>query len=335
MKRILLVLSYLVCLHVSGQTKIKDGTIASPQTPNLDAILELESNKKGFLLPRIQLSSLSNAAPLAAHVEGMTVYNTATAGTAPDDVTPGFYYNDGLKWIKLNTTSKEPWNVSGTSDPAEENTQNIYQMGNVGIQTSMPSSSLHVNGSISLPHRTSTDAHVTLNNADHTIIVYGTGGYQMNLPEPSSCPGRIYTIVNASAGNYFYRVSGSGYLVYVPAQGGGINVVQSGQVDIIQSNGNSGTYNWVKINPRDREPWYDAATHSPASSNNQNLYQMGRVGLGYNNPQAQLHVIKKAGELTPAIIDGCNAYADNAAAVAAGVPVGGLYRTGDILKVVH
>lgn len=56
-------------------------------------------------------------------------------------------------------------------------------------------------------------------------------------------------------------------------------------------------------------------------------YFQGRVGIGQNAPAAKLHVVKVAGELTPAIIEGCNVYADNAAAVAAGLPVGGLYRT--------
>ncbi|WP_378103322.1 hypothetical protein [Chryseobacterium sp. sg2396] len=68
--------------------------------------------------------------------------------------------------------------------------------------------------------------------------------------------------------------------------------------------------------------------------NTKNYFQ-GRVGLGTNAPAAKLHVVKSSSDLTPAIISGCNEYADNAAASAAGLPAGALYRTGDILKVVH
>ncbi|WP_294309570.1 hypothetical protein [uncultured Chryseobacterium sp.] len=57
--------------------------------------------------------------------------------------------------------------------------------------------------------------------------------------------------------------------------------------------------------------------------------------MGTNAPAAKLHVVKSSSDLTPAIISGCNEYADNAAASAAGLPAGALYRTGDILKVVH
>ncbi len=63
--------------------------------PNSNAGLDVDFANKGILIPRIALTSTTSFLPLAAHVAGMMVYNTATAG----DVTPGFYYNDGIKWI--------------------------------------------------------------------------------------------------------------------------------------------------------------------------------------------------------------------------------------------
>lgn len=55
----------------------------------------------------------------------------------------------------------------------------------------------------------------------------------------------------------------------------------------------------------------------------------GNLGINNFTPQAKLHVVSTVSELTPAIIEGCNVYTGNAAAVAAGVPVGGLYRKAD------
>ncbi|MEI6124037.1 MAG: hypothetical protein WCQ95_10475 [Bacteroidota bacterium] len=63
--------------------------------PNVDAGLDINYTTKGVLIPRISLSSTSSASPLSAHIAGMIVYNTAVGG----DVTPGFYYNDGTKWV--------------------------------------------------------------------------------------------------------------------------------------------------------------------------------------------------------------------------------------------
>jgi uncharacterized protein (TIGR02145 family) len=56
---------------------------------------------KGLLLPRVALSAVNLASPLSAHVAGMMVYNTATAGTAPYNVTPGIYYNNGINWERV------------------------------------------------------------------------------------------------------------------------------------------------------------------------------------------------------------------------------------------
>jgi hypothetical protein len=95
----------------TAQTKIKDGTVTgSSALPNANAVLELESAQRGLLMPRVQLQATGNPAPLNAHIAGMTVYNTATAGTAPTNVTPGWYYNDGTRWVQVAVTSNG-WNI--------------------------------------------------------------------------------------------------------------------------------------------------------------------------------------------------------------------------------
>ena len=85
----------LVFIASSVSAQIGVGT----RTPDSDAMLEVKATNKGLLLPRVALVATTAVSPLANHVAGMTVYNTATAG----DVTPGYYYNDGAKWVKLAT----------------------------------------------------------------------------------------------------------------------------------------------------------------------------------------------------------------------------------------
>jgi hypothetical protein len=65
-------------------------------TPHASAQLEVASTNKGFLPPRVALTSTILASPLASKVAGMVVYNTATTG----DVTPGLYVNTGVVWVK-------------------------------------------------------------------------------------------------------------------------------------------------------------------------------------------------------------------------------------------
>lgn len=65
--------------------------------PEASAKLEVASSNQGVLMPRLALSSTTVAAPVVAPVNGLTVFNTATAG----DVTPGYYYWNANKWVKI------------------------------------------------------------------------------------------------------------------------------------------------------------------------------------------------------------------------------------------
>jgi hypothetical protein len=95
MKNIFLTLALITGIMVSAQVRI-GGT---GTTVNGSAILELSSTNRGVLFPNVVLTGTANATPLPAHVAGMTVYNTNTAG----DVTPGMYANNGTIWVKLGT----------------------------------------------------------------------------------------------------------------------------------------------------------------------------------------------------------------------------------------
>lgn len=77
-------------------------------TPNNGSILEVSTTNKGILFNQIKLVSSDNPAPLSNHQEGLWVYNTEQSGTYPNEVFPGLYYNDGEKWILLNTTISLP-----------------------------------------------------------------------------------------------------------------------------------------------------------------------------------------------------------------------------------
>lgn len=84
--------------------------------PDADAILDVTSTVAepgGLLLPRVLLTGTANTTPLANHVAGMTVYNTATAG----NVTPGYYYNDGGQWVRIAAASvpSNDWTVLGNA----------------------------------------------------------------------------------------------------------------------------------------------------------------------------------------------------------------------------
>lgn len=99
MKRKFLTVLAVICITVSIHAQVKVGD--NPTTVNAHSALEIESTNKGLLMPRVALTALNNASPLSAFVAGMVVYNTATAGTAPNNVVPGIYYCDGTSWASV------------------------------------------------------------------------------------------------------------------------------------------------------------------------------------------------------------------------------------------
>lgn len=84
-------------------------------TPNTSAMLDITSTNKGLLIPRIALTATNSPSPLSGFVAGMMVYNTASAGTPPNNVTPGFYLCNGTLWERPIGGSSGGWSLTGNS----------------------------------------------------------------------------------------------------------------------------------------------------------------------------------------------------------------------------
>jgi len=90
-------LSSMSLYGVHGLAQVGIGT----NSPSASAQLEVSSSSKGFLPPRVTLTGTADVTTIASPATGLLVYNTATAGTSPANVTPGFYYYDGAKWQRI------------------------------------------------------------------------------------------------------------------------------------------------------------------------------------------------------------------------------------------
>lgn len=86
-------------------------------TPDANALLDVDASTTpgGLLLPRLALTATNSPLPLSNPVlAGMAVYNTATAGTSPNDVTPGYYYHDGTQWVRIAADApSDDWSRGG------------------------------------------------------------------------------------------------------------------------------------------------------------------------------------------------------------------------------
>jgi hypothetical protein len=106
-KKYLFILA-LIYSSLNAQTSYKYGDVSMDIDPN--AVLELDSKVKGFLLPRVPLVNTLSISPMSGTLTpGMTVFNTESI----NDVTPGFYYWN-LKWIRIaDSAILESSSISG------------------------------------------------------------------------------------------------------------------------------------------------------------------------------------------------------------------------------
>ena len=84
----------LLSLSTFAQTGI--GTT----TPNASAKLDVYSTNKGFLPPRVTLTSVSDATTIASPAEGLLVYNLGSVG-----LQAGYYYWNGANWATIATAT--------------------------------------------------------------------------------------------------------------------------------------------------------------------------------------------------------------------------------------
>ena len=221
MKKIILTIVLTAGFIASAQVKIGDNV----NTINASSILELESTTKGVLFPRVALTSTTAFAPLAAHVAGMTVYNTATAG----DVTPGMYTNDGTQWVKLagGGGGTNLYNANGTLTGARTVTQDNNDLTfTTGTGKTIINGTFKTNGGIYTKYRVATTLAASVPLADDYVIDMQISGAQTLtgiLPDPTTVPaGRVIVLRNSSirggaGGTYTFSTPDTGYLIAAAA----------------------------------------------------------------------------------------------------------------------
>lgn len=148
MKQYFTLLLFIIALPAFAQT---GGVGVNTATPDASASLEIGTTDKGLLIPKVSLTATTDITTVvgAPYPERLLVYNQATAGAAPNNVIPGYYYWTGSVWVRMkvgNEGEDHDWyEQGGTSAPNSIN-DNIYTQGNVGIGITAPAQKLHVVG---------------------------------------------------------------------------------------------------------------------------------------------------------------------------------------------
>ncbi len=109
MKITIYALFLLLSLNTYAQVGINTN---QPQT---HAILDINSQDKGILIPRVQLTSIFDTTTVKAlsgavstYENSLLVYNTKTSNLKNEkDVAPGFYYWETDRWVRMITQNQQ------------------------------------------------------------------------------------------------------------------------------------------------------------------------------------------------------------------------------------
>lgn len=119
MKKVLL--PFLLALGLANMATAQNiGINVTGLAPNTSALLDVDGSglpanaQRGVLIPRVALTATNAAAPVVGPATSLLVYNTATAGVAPTNVSPGYYYWNGAAWVRFGQYGDD-WTVTGNA----------------------------------------------------------------------------------------------------------------------------------------------------------------------------------------------------------------------------
>lgn len=114
----LYVFLFVCFVHQYVLAQIGVGTSSVESSARFQVDASASSNAKGFLPPRVALTASNSILPFTSTpATGIMVYNTASAGTAPNDVLPGLYYYDGSKWQRVINQQPDATVEFNTANP--------------------------------------------------------------------------------------------------------------------------------------------------------------------------------------------------------------------------
>jgi len=154
---IILILVIIQCCNSISAQNIGIG--ATSFTPHESAMLDVEADNKGILVPRVNIADLSTAAPITSPAVSLLVYNTN------ETTSVGFYYWDGTEWKKLITDY-----------PLADGSETIINAGtNISISgTGIPSNPYVISSNSGTIPSMSTNLRMQILNPVPSMQIYNT-----------------------------------------------------------------------------------------------------------------------------------------------------------------
>lgn len=303
MKNLILFIFLLFTLSLSAQN-VGVGT----NTPDPSAKLEIDASNAGILIPRVNITSATDATTIPSPATGLMIWNPAASfGSA------GFYYNTGTSaspnWVKIidssssvNDADSVVGNEYNTGASLSGTTLSITDGG--GSQTvNLSSLQDGVNDADSNPAN-EFNTNVTLTGTTLNVID-GGGTESVNLSslvnDADAVVGNEYNTGATLSGTTLSITDGGGsQTVNLSSLQDGVNDADSNPANEFNTNvtltgttlnviDGGGTKSQDLSSLRDHD-WYESTGTTPANAIADNIYTQGNVAIGKTNATQKLDV---------------------------------------------
>ena len=261
----------LLLMSVVSTAQIGVGT----HVPHESAALEIVATDKGVLLPRVELKSLTDNTTIVSvsgSAQSLLVYNTGSEASETQEGLPeGYYYWSGNKWVRIinsdDVTSLVNQNetlttlqVQEASNSSEtENEQEWEEEGQRKVYTLLYNdekgevTKIDVN---ELVQQTESITSMSYDPEEHVLVYFNEEGEEF-----------AYSLRD--------MVGDSQTLTLLSFNADERELLYTDEL---------GYVNHIDLRSLVRSPWYDAAKKQVATTNGENIYTEGWVGIGFSEP---------------------------------------------------
>ncbi len=228
------------------------GIGSSSFTPDNSAGLEIKFTDKGLLIPRVALTSATDATTIPSPATSLLVYNLGTGGLSP----AGYYYWDGSQWVKFATgtgagitsigpgTSGSETSGSGLTFSANP----ITTTGTIALSNSGVTAGTYGSSGANIPNIT-VDARGRLTSAANRALSYSDVGAASSTHTHTQLHNQLHSMISTSD-----HSANSWKIFYSNASGYVQELALGGSGTYLMSNGTSSAPTWATPSVSETDP---------------------------------------------------------------------------------
>ncbi|MBD3583380.1 hypothetical protein [Flavobacterium selenitireducens] len=216
-------------------------------TTTPEGALDVSSATNGILVPRVALSSKIVSAPVVNSngggipVNGTLIWNTATTGVAPNNVSPGFYYWQGTSWREMGSSATgNLWALPGNAetDPANSFVGTTDSQELRFRTANVERARIETDGDIGIGGAPNASAKLDISATNRGLLIPRVALTAKNVAGPITGPATSLLVYNTTAAGTFPQNVVPGFYYWTGAAWNEIGNVSTTQWALL---GNSGT----------------------------------------------------------------------------------------------